>query len=370
MSPRSFFALLAVTVVALAIAVALVVTDSGGDNLPNVAGDPMFPALAENSQDLSELSIETRTYRIDLHKVDGTWVAANLGDYPVVPDAIAQIVAGLSQMTVVEDKTSNPDWYQYIGVNDPTADLPAGVTPGVHIRAVAANGDVLADAIFGAASASIGYARDGGSFVRRAGERQAWLVTGSINVPGFEQDWFGQLLSIPGPQVERITIFLGDQMALDAQKVDFDTGDYNLVYLDPSIGPAGSTANDNGLRGIAQGIVSTSFEGVRSAESVTFADDARLIRFTTISGLQLDVKLGEADGDIWVTYQASAPEGSDAAAQAEDINARASGWAFKLLSYRTTALTRDLATLYDPPAAPEEAPPAAPLPVVPLLPGP
>lgn len=370
MSPRSFFALLAVTVVALVVAAVLIVTDSGGDNVPNVAGDPMFPALAEHVEDIGEIVIETKSYRLDLRNVDGRWVAANLGNYPIVPDAIAQIVAALSQMTIVEDKTANPDWYHFIGVDDPTADLPAGVTPGVHITAVATNGDVLADAIFGNASASVGYARDGGSFVRRAGEAQAWLVTGGINVPGFQQDWFGQLLSIPGTQIARITIFLGEDMVLDAEKVDLATGDYELAYLAPSLGPAGSTANDNGLRGVGQGVVSTSFEGVRSADSVTFADDARMVRFTTTSGLQLDVKIGEADGEIWVTYNASAQDGGDAAAEAAALNARAVGWAFKLVSYRTSALMRDLTTLFDPPAPAEEAPPAAPLPILPLLPGP
>ncbi len=367
MSPRSFLTLLVVTIAVVVVAAVLIVTDSGGDTGSGVGGDLMFPRLAAEAADVGEVIVETTAYRIDLRNRDGNWVAADIGDYPIVPDAVAQIIAALSQMTIVDGKTDNPDWYRYVNVDDPTADLDPGVTPGTHITVNAGNGDVLADAIFGAAANSIGYARNGGSFVRRAGEARAWLVTGGVNIPGFEQDWFGQLFSIPGTNIAEIAIFLGEEMVLDAQKTNFDTGNYDLTYLSPDIGPTGATANNNGLRGLAQGIVSTSFESVRPADGVTFADDARTIRFMTRDGMQLDVRLGEADGDVWVTYAASAPDGSDAAAQAASINARSAGWAFKLLSYRITALTRDFTDLFDPPAAEEAAP--TPTPLIPVLPG-
>jgi hypothetical protein len=371
MSLRSFLGLLAVAVVAAVVAIVLIVVEQVSAESPSVGGTPMFPALRDQIEDLQQVVIETNRYSLTLENRDGTWVAADLGDYPIESDPLVQIISSLTDMTTVEPKTSNPDWYRYIQVDNPADVTDPSVTPGVHIMARAADGATLVDAIFGAPSSSIGYARNGGTFVRRTDEAQAWLVQGAIQVPTFQEDWFSQLLSIPGTDIARITILLGDEVVLDAEKVNFATGDYELTYLSDQIGPAGSTANDNGLRGVAQGVVSTSFEAVRLADTVTFADDARTVRFVTSSGLQLDVRLGEADGDIWVTYQASAPEGSDAVAEAQSINERADRWAFKLLSYRITALNRDLTDLFDPPAVEEEAPASAPAPLFPLpLPGP
>ncbi len=358
MSRKGFLTLVAATALAVIMAIGLVVSAELSAVNPQPGGDPMFQALIDGADDLRSVVIETPRYQLRLEYRDGRWFAVDRGDYPVRADPIVGIVASLAGMTIVEQKTDNPAWYTFVDV--------AGVgLPGsqsVRVAVFAADGRSLADAIFGAPSESIGFARAGGTFVRRSDEAQTWLVEGAVAVPAFVQEWFDPILNVPGPDVARTTILVGGEVLLDARKVDFATGDYELTFLSPAIGPDGATANDNGMRSVAQAIVTTAFDDARPRETVTFPPDTRTVRFETRAGLHLEVAVGEAGGETWVVYTATADPGAEAAQQALDITARTERWAFKLPAHRIAALNRPFAELFDPPAPPAGAPGAIPIP--------
>lgn len=378
MSRRAFLTLFAVTLLTAIVALGLLISEQVSANVPRIGGAPMFPEIGERVDDLDRLVIENRRYSIALENRDGTWVAVNQGDYPVKLETAARIVGALAAMTIVEPKTGNPEWYQYIGVADPRG---TDEVAGVHIAATDAAGVALADAIFGFESTTIGYSRLGGSFVRRTNEDLSWLVEGAVIIPGFLQEWFDQILHVPGTEVAAVAVFAGDELLFDAEKTDFTNGIYTLRFLDPSEGPAGATALGQGIRGVTQAIVSTTFDDARPLSAVTFADDARTVRFTTRSGVQIDVKLGMIDGEEWVTYNATAPDGTEAAVQqAAGVNARTANWAFKLPAYRLTALNHPISDLIALPAPAQgippgglmapAAPPIAPGDLLPLPPAP
>jgi hypothetical protein len=360
MSPKAFISISAAALIAIVLAIIVVVVKQVSTDRPVEDTGPMFPAVGENLDSLGRLQIETARYSLTLELKDQRWVAADFGDYPVNADPLLQIVASLAAMTKVEAKTDNPDWYSYVGVQ--------GVGPdssSVRIRAETVDGTELLDAIFGNASESIGFTRVGGTFVRPTDSDRTWLVEGVIATPNYVQDWFSPLLAIPGPEVAGVTVFAGEDVLLAAEKVDFATADYELTFLDAAIGPPETTANDAGFRTVTQGIVSTIFDLARPRDTVTFGPESRMVRFTTRGGLQLDVRLGEADGEIWVAYSASAEAGSEAAATAAEINAKTENWAFRIPSYRVSSLNQPIDALIVLPQ-PDAAP--APGPLIPLPP--
>lgn len=357
MSPKSFLTLVVLAAAAVLVAIIMLVIEQSSTESQSAGGDPMFPDFVDRIDDLGRITIETPRYSIDLELRDGEWVSVGFGDYPADPEPLVQIVTSMAGMTTVESKTENPDWYRYINVGGPDDEE----APGVRVSAFASNGDELADAIFGLVSSSIGFSRVGGSFVRRTDEAQAWLVEGILPTPNFIQDWFDPLFSIPGPEVAKVTILSGGVEIMAAEKVDFNTGDYEFTFISPDVAPVGSTANDSGIRGLTQGIVSTIFDEARARDTVNFEGDYRTLRFVTINGLELEVSLGEADGEVWVTYTATAVEGSEATADALSIASRTNNWAFKVPSFRIVALSRPFEDLFEPP--PEEA--ADPDPAVP-----
>ncbi|MCC6736542.1 MAG: hypothetical protein IT534_10515 [Bauldia sp.] len=354
MSRRAFLLLCSIAVLVIAVATAMVIAAQGRDRAVAVGGGPMFPDFAERTADVVQVAVTTPRYSVTLERRGDSWVALELGDYPARTAPVAEVLAALATMTTVDPKTDNPDWYDFIGVGAPGGDDPA---PGLRVTARAADGSTLADGIFGHRSTSIGYTRVGGTFVRRADEAGAWLVEGQMNVPGFLSEWFDQIVHVTGGEIARVSITEGGRLMFDAAKVDFATGRYQLTYVDPAAGPPRSTTDDDSIRSMTQALASTSFDGARPRDSVTFGPDARIIRFTTEPGLVLTLVVGEADGTVWVAYTAEAPAGTPAADTARGITERTGNWVFRLPDYRIAGLTQPLSRLIIPP----ETPPPQPL---------
>jgi hypothetical protein len=363
MSPRGFVTLAIVTGLALIVAIALVVSEQIQASGDRRAGGLMFPELAARADEITQVSIVARRYSVDLELVDGQWVAADRADYPVKSDPVEQLLAGMEALVEYERKTNTPELYPLLGVAGPSPDRE-----DAEVTVTASNGDVLVDAIIGYPASAIGRNTRGGVYVRRANEDRAWLAEGTVLPPTFITEFFDQLFNIPGPSVGRVTILEGETILIDAVKTDFATGDFDLVYLDPSIGPEGATARDSSLRGMSQAIVSTTFLDAIPVEDVHIADDARTVRYVTQDGLSLSVTLADADdGRTFVVYDVSAAPGSPAEEQAATIRAATSAWAFELQGGRLITLRRAVTDLFDPPPIPA-APAQTPAPAIPLAP--
>ena len=363
MTPRGFIALALATGIALVAAIALVIVEQVNVGGNRGGGGLMFPELAERMAEIDTLTIVGPQYAISVKReADGQWVAVDRGNYPVNGAPVDQLVAGLAELVEYEQKTDTPELYADLGVEG-----PGEGRDDVQVTITADDGDVLVDAVLGYAAQSIGRHTRGGMFVRRVDEDRVWLAEGAARPPAFEADFFGQLFNIPGPTVGRVQILAGDTLLFDAIKVDFDTGDYELEYLDPSIGPANAVAADSAVRNMSQAIVSVSFRNVRAVEDVTVAPDARTVRYVTQDGLSLSVTLADADGVTYVIFAADAAPGSAAEAQAAEIAAATDGFAFELPPGRYITLERSVSELFTIPAEPAPEP-EGPAPVVPLLP--
>jgi len=349
MSPRGFVALLIVTVLVVigAIVAAVQPTLSG---VESVSGEPMFPALSQNLEEAGKVTVQTPQYTVSWERRDDAWLSPESGDYAARKGVAPDLVLGLARLTKVEAKTAKADWYQYIRVGDPAATPPTGVA---HVTVTSASGQVLADAILGARSFGIAASHSrGGMFVRGPADAQSWLVEGSASVPTELSEWFDTIIDIPGATVTDIAILAGDKTLLEAKKTDATNGVYEIAYLDPAEAAAGTVANSNSLRSTASAIVGVRAADIRAADSVPLAADARTTRFTTTSGLQLDVMVSEEADGVWARFKASAPEGSDAAALAADINGRTQNWAFRLDQSHGSRLAQPVANFVQQPAAP------------------
>lgn len=360
MSSRGFFALLVVTVLAVlgAIVAAVQPTLSGADS---VRGDPVFAALGPKLGEVGKITVQTPQYSATWEKRDGVWVSTDHGDYPGSKNLVPDLALNLSRMTKVEAKTAQPDWYQYIRVGDPAATPPTGVA---HVTVASTGGDVLADAILGVRSHGIPASHTrGGMFLREAGSDQAWLVEGLATVPTELPEWFDTVLDVSGSDVTNFTILQGDKVVYDVKKTDATNGIYTLAQLDPGVAPANSEANSNSLRSTVSAIVGVRAEDIRAATTEAPGPDVRTDRLLTSSGLQVEVTLYPEGDAVWAQFKASAPEGTDAAKQAAEINMRTAKWAFKLDSSHATRLNQPIANLVQNPTAPPPADQPAPVPL-------
>jgi hypothetical protein len=211
---------------------------------------------------------------------------------------------------------------------------------------------VLVDTIVGSESSTIAASHGrGGTFVRNMGQPQSWLVEGTLGLPNGLSDWFDPVLSIPGASVTGVAVLIGGKTVFEANKPDAQTGQYQIVHLDPSVGSSDDVANDTEIHSLVAGIVNVTVPDVRSLDGLTPGALARIDRFTTSDGMQLDVTLVDADGATWAIFKASAPDGTEGAKTAAKINAVADGWAFKVDGGPTAGLTTNVSDLIQPPGS-------------------
>ncbi|MDB5562116.1 MAG: hypothetical protein JWN11_1534 [Hyphomicrobiales bacterium] len=347
MSKRWYLVLTVVTVLALFGAAWAIWAEERDHAIPAANSGPLFPALAQADAATDGLDLTTPTFKLQLRHEGKAWLDTAHASYPARGEVASKLVADVAAMHGIEAKTSKPDWYDRIGVEDVAA---GGRSAQVRVL----GGDkVLADLLLGKVSSSLGSDVRGGTFMRRSGESQSWLATGVVQVAPALGDWFEPLLNIDGTGIGHITISERGAAVLDVRKLD-GSPNYTLQAIDPAYAAEKSVIADDALiKRIEQSLVAVSFEDVRKAANVT--QSARAVRFETSAGMVLQAQLGEADGKPWVSFHAEAPSGSPGAALAAAINARCDGWAFRLASAKMLPLLSNVKDLVH---LPEATPPA------------
>jgi hypothetical protein len=103
--------------------------------------------------------------------------------------------------------------------------------------------------------------------------------------------------------------------------------------------------------GVAGAISGFTFDDVRPARDFDFSDDAHTARLVarTFDGLIVTVQTIQQGKDYWCEVSAEGAAGKpDAERQARAIDARASGWAYKLPMYKGQQLMTALESLLKP----------------------
>lgn len=319
---------------------------------------PMFPLLTERAAEFAELTIEARRFAVTLALRDGAWVDASRGDYPVLAERALAVLAEITAFQRVVVATNEPGRYGFYDVQAPSPN-----EEDVHIRALAQNGDVLADAMIGAA-VTIPDPPRAGTAIRNMDEAEVWLATGAVTLPRNLSGWFDTVVRIPGRDLSRIVMSDGDHLLVDAIKADFATGTYAITNIDPALLPPntpaeGIPADDNSLRSLGQAVVGVRFEDATLRTNITVPEDARIVRFETVAGVAVDVTVAPNGELTWVLFDATAlptatPEG---VAEVAALVTRTDRWAFLLQDIAVAALQRSPLELYIPPPVDFAAPP-------------
>ncbi len=320
---------------------------------------PMFPLLAARAAEVAEVTIQGRRYALDLRIAEtGAVVDASRGDYPTRVDLVMRLVENLVAFQQISVATNELLRYGFYDVEGPSPN-----EEDVYIRVVARNGDVLADAIIGAATV-IPDTNRSATAVRNAHEAEVWFTTGFITMPQQLSAWFDPVLQLPGRDVSRIVVSEGGVTLVDAVKQDFSTGAYAIAYIDPRVLPPGTPAegipaDDTALRSLAQSVVGVVFELTVPRSTINVPENARTVRYETTAGYAVDVTLAPDGETTWVLFDTSVIEGAPATAQAiaDQISARTANWAFRLPPIALASLLRSPAALYVAPPIDFAAPP-------------
>jgi hypothetical protein len=347
-------------VAVVVVATAWIIASRGGST-PAPAGsrEALAPSLGERGGQIARITLRSAREQAVLERRDGRWMLASKGGYPADDLAIRDMLRGIDAARIVEVKTSNPEFYGRLGVDDP--DTPGSTA--ILVRVEDDSGDTIAALLVGksesAGPGAGGMGADTGRFARRVGEAASLLVRGMPTIQVDPMRYIDRDIgSIANERVRSVTI---DHAGRERVHISRATPEEQSFTLDGM--PEGRSLKDQfALTRVAWAFAFMTLDDVAPATEIGVdVEGASVATFRTFDGLRVDIAMIQKDGETWATFRASAEpaEGEsiseDVAGEVARLNARWGGWAYKIPDYKAIALrsTRDdlLAPAKDAPEA-------------------
>jgi hypothetical protein len=331
---------------------------AGTDSIAgNTAGMPFLPNLVDDLDSVSQVLIDGagRQRLVSLEREQNGWRVLELGGYAAERAQVNALLIALSEAQIVEEKTANPDFHSRLGVED----IDDAEAAGLELALVAADGTTH--------SAILGDGYTGGQrYARITDSALSVLIDRDPEVPRDPADWVvGEIVDIASERVQGVVVTHADGERLTLEKATRDDANFAVDGV-----PDGrelqydSIANVTGT--VLQGLQLDAVEPRAEGE----VDALAVVEFTTFDGLVVTVTAEAAvEGENpWLTFAATfnadranafAAESEDepsadaadqestidVSAEADAINARLSGWRYRIPTYQYSQLTRRMEDL-------------------------
>jgi hypothetical protein len=305
MTPRAVLVLAVVTVVAASAAVWVTLQQPAAGPV-QIGDEPAFPALREQPDAVAKVIITSPEGNFTLTRTADRWVAADRHGYPVAADKLRQLIVQLADMRLIEAKTSRPERYARLEVED----VADGASSRL-IRLEDADGTVLAEAIVGKQRQRLTGAEPSGTYLRRPGEAQSWLASGGIDLDEQVQDWLEEeIVALDGERVRRMEISppSGDGYAVVRESPNAQ------LRLD-GLAEGEKPKQDANLNQLLGALAAVRLEDVRPVGEIDWPDEQHTVRAVTFDGVELTLQLATLDDQHWLRVDAATlnqPEGGQA----------------------------------------------------------
>lgn len=341
MSIRSII-ILAVLAAAAVAAAAISLSINSAARLDPRIGTLVFPDLSQKANDVASFTVESGLGTLTLKRAGGGWTLQESDNYPVIPVKANGSVLDLATLRFHEPKTSRPEKYTKLNLED--VDAPDSKSTRVTVQNKA--GDTLAEMIVGNSKFNLPGTKTGGVYVRLPGETRTWLAAGGLNLSGLPSDWLEPLvMHIAGERIREVVIRRPEGPPVVINKRNAKTLVYNLNNV-----PAGYKIRyEEEPKLIATNLESFELEDARRAGAIAFdpAQTATTV-FETFDGLRISAESTVIDGKYWTRFAFAAADGSKAAGEAKALADSTKGWVYRIADYRGERLTKSFAELIAP----------------------
>ena len=336
MSPRTFLIWFGVTVVTVVLAV-IVGLGKETATFDLVKREPVFEDLRENPDAPAKVEVKSRFGEFTLVRNAGGWVAPDRNDYPVQEADVRRLIVSLTDMRYVERKTSNPERFARLEVQDIDGEL----ADSAYVKVSNAAGDTLAKLIVGRPSARFFGGNSSGTYIRFPGTNETWLVSSVTNVQTRLVPWLDrEIVKVPANTVARISIGAGE-------------GSYELSRPDadsPFVvtgAPEGRELDQAQVRAVTRALADVELEDVKLRSDFALPEGAQEAEVVTFDGLAVRLRVAREDRKNWAVFEAEylgqVDDKSDAAKAvreaADKINARVGDWIYWIPSNVFTNFT-------------------------------
>lgn len=235
----------------------------------------LYPELKGQLDDVTAVRIVKAggTPAVELKRGDSGWTVSERHNYPADEAKLRKLLTSVADARVLEEKTSNPENYPTLGVED-IADSDAS---GMQLELEGAQPPVKLIVGKHASGASSHY-------VRRADEPKSWLINKSLDTSSSADQWLRKsLLDVSADRVQSAEVKIGKARPYTALKKTRADADFAVEGL-----PKGKElSSPSAAYTFASALAGLTLNDVRPASDSTDAPSAQAT-FKTFDGLVVE----------------------------------------------------------------------------------
>lgn len=323
----------------LILGIAAIVAVGGGiwlaqrqTSTPSSEAAVLYPALKKEIDAITAVRIVKAggTPAVEMKRGQTGWTVSDRANYPADDAKLRKLITSLSDAKLVEEKTSNPESYATLGVED----ISNAAASGIQIEI---------DGPKQPLKLIVGKQGSGGQsqYVRRAGEPQSWLVNKDIDTSASADQWVEKsIVNIAADRIQSAEVTVASAKPYSAVKKSRADADFTVEGLPKGKELSSPSAADS----FATVLASLMLSDVQSASTMSGEPTARAT-IKTFDGLVAEASGWKKDDKRYIALKTSYD-----AAQAER---------FKVAIAAATGEKVDKDKKEDATANSEGAPPAA-----------
>lgn len=352
MSKKHFSWLLGLTIAAAAI-VLLIPGKTGKES--SFERGRLLPGLAAKVNELDSIRLTAGGGETvaSFERLDVEWRVQEVSSYPADWGKLKSLLSDLSRAEVIEEKTSNPEYYARLGVEDITLDDASGMM----IEFAEASG--MPALIVGKQATG----REG-QYVRIAGVQSSALIDVKLDLPADRMQWLERdIIDISDSEVVELSITHPDGELISATKKSADDEDFQLQ----GIPPEREIKSNWSVNSIGGGLAALKLDSVVPESEIDWSEVTKF-SLLTADGLRVSADLAALDEAYWIRIQseaytpaveesgpeddASSAASAELAGRVNQINDRVNGWAYQIPQNKYDAMSKRMEDLLKPTEGP------------------
>lgn len=362
MNSKSLLLLLA----ALAVGIVAYYFNLNNKQNSTVSGAHLIPSLEANLNSVNRFTITESGNSVlsEVSKSDNGWIVEGRDGYAANKTAVRILFNNLAEAKTIEAKTSNPENYIKLGVEDVADKNAQGVLFSVEGLGESVN------IIFG----NEGSSGKNTQYVRHNGEEQTWLINKKLKLNTDVTEWLQKdIFDLPPERIKSVQISHPDS---DTVKITNDGEDEYEYKLDAEA-PEGLILWESQVYQVANSLSSLQLRDVATFANLDTESIVPVVTvFKTFDGLTITTKAYTIDISKYFTIEVTFSEddidhdvvsseqqtksSSDAALKsdpeaakklAETAKQRLDGWAYLFPTITQEALTKKLEEFFIAPGA-------------------
>ena len=303
------------------------------DNKPQseIMKTSLFPALIDSVNEITEVTIEDRRFKSILKKIDGAWYLHNKDNYPASTSGIKQLALELSNLKILEAKTSSVEKYAKLGVNN----LSVEGSQASQIT-VSTSEKKLVSLLIGLSPKG---AKKAKRYIRLTGETAAQLVAGQITASTNPIEWLDpQIIDLDSKSIKRLTIDVPEEKKIVISKNTESEDFFTLQDIPESFEMKSKTI----VSSIPAILMDLRLNDVISANAVTDLEPSQKTTVTTFSGLEILLTDYIWENKRYTVFEAYLGKDKKELPNStiEKINNKVRGWAYEIPAYKRRMINR------------------------------